>query len=122
MPRTRAVAIVPARARLTVSPPCFGEPQPAAVRASAPSRRARGPGKPNQNAYIESFNGRFRDECLNEHWFTSLAHARAVIEDWRRKYNDERPKKALGGLTRPRTPRPADDRSEDDYSNDRTLN
>src|SRR5688500_14718405 len=36
------------------------------------------PGKPNQNAYIESFNGRFRDECLNEHWFTSLAHARAV--------------------------------------------
>lgn len=57
------------------------------------------PGKPNQNAYIESFNGRFRDECLNEHWFTSLAHARAVIEDWRREYNDERPKKALGGLT-----------------------
>ena len=39
------------------------------------------PGKPNQNAYIESFNGRFRDECLNEHWFTSLAHAQVVIED-----------------------------------------
>jgi putative transposase len=57
------------------------------------------PGKPNQNAYIESFNGRFRDECLNEHWFTSLAHARAVIEDWRREYNEERPKKGLGGLT-----------------------
>ncbi len=38
------------------------------------------PGKPNQNGYIESFNGRLRDECLNEHWFTSLAHARAVIE------------------------------------------
>ena len=57
------------------------------------------PGKPNQNAYIESFNGRFRDECLNEHWFTSLAHARVVIEDWRREYNDERPKKGLGGLT-----------------------
>jgi transposase InsO family protein len=57
------------------------------------------PGKPNQNAYIESFNGRFLDECLNEHWFTSLAHARVVIEDWRREYNDERPKKALGGLT-----------------------
>ena len=37
------------------------------------------PGKPNQNAYIESFNGRFRDECLNEHWFTSLPHARVVI-------------------------------------------
>jgi transposase InsO family protein len=57
------------------------------------------PGKPNQNAYIESFNGRLRDECLNEHWFTSLAHARTVIEVWRREYNDERPKRALGGLT-----------------------
>jgi putative transposase len=57
------------------------------------------PGKPNQNAYIESFNGRLRDECLNEHWFTSLEHARAVIEVWRREYNEERPKKSLGGLT-----------------------
>jgi transposase InsO family protein len=57
------------------------------------------PGKPNQNAYVESLNGRLRDECLNEHWFTSLAHARVVIEDWRREYNDERPKKKLGGLT-----------------------
>lgn len=57
------------------------------------------PGKPNQNAYIESFNGRFRDECLNEHWFPSLLHARTEIEIWRREYNEERPKKALGGLT-----------------------
>lgn len=57
------------------------------------------PGKPTQNAYIESFNGRFRDECLNEHWFTSVPHAQAIIEAWRREYNDERPKKALGGLT-----------------------
>jgi len=57
------------------------------------------PGKPNQNAYVESFNGRFRDECLNEHWFMSLAHARAVIESWRREYNQERPKESLGGLT-----------------------
>jgi putative transposase len=57
------------------------------------------PGKPNQNAYVESFNGRFRDECLNEHWFMSLAHARAVIETWRREYNEERPKESLGGLT-----------------------
>jgi len=55
--------------------------------------------KPNQNAYIESFNGRFRDECLNEHWFPSLLHARTEIESWRREYNEERPKKALGGLT-----------------------
>jgi transposase InsO family protein len=57
------------------------------------------PGKPNQNAYVESFNGRLRDECLNEHWFTSLAHARALIETWRCEYNEERPKKSLGGLT-----------------------
>jgi transposase InsO family protein len=55
------------------------------------------PGKPNQNAYIELFNGRFRDECLDEHWFTSLAHAQVVIETWRREYNEERPKKSLGG-------------------------
>jgi len=57
------------------------------------------PGKPNQNAYVESFNGRLRDECLNEHWFTNLLHARTVIETWRREYNEERPKAALGGLT-----------------------
>lgn len=57
------------------------------------------PGKPNQNAYIESFNGRLRDECLNEHWFTSVPHAQAIIETWRREYNEERPKKGLGGLT-----------------------
>jgi transposase InsO family protein len=57
------------------------------------------PGKPNQNAYIESFHGRFRDECLNTHWFLNLAQAQAIIEAWRREYNEERPKKALGGLT-----------------------
>jgi len=52
------------------------------------------PGKPNQNAYIESFNGRLRDECLNEHWFPTLLHARTSIESWRRDYNEERPKRA----------------------------
>jgi len=57
------------------------------------------PGKPNQNAYVESFNGRFRDECLNEHWFVSLNHARVVIRTWVQEYNEERPKKGLGGLT-----------------------
>lgn len=57
------------------------------------------PGKPNQNAFIESFNGRFRDECLNEHWFLNLDHAKVLIETWRREYSEERPKKALGGLT-----------------------
>jgi hypothetical protein len=44
-------------------------------------------------------NGHLRDECLNEHWFLNLAHAQAVIEAWSREYNEERPKKALGGLT-----------------------
>jgi transposase InsO family protein len=57
------------------------------------------PGKPNQNAYIEWLNGRLRDECLNEHWFVHLLHARTVIEMWRREYNEERSKKALGGMT-----------------------
>ena len=51
------------------------------------------PGKPHQNASIESFNGRLRDECLNEHWFTSLPRAQAIIEAWRPEYNEERPKK-----------------------------
>lgn len=54
------------------------------------------PGKPTQNAFIESFNGRFRDECLNEHWLTSLAHARAEIAAWRQDYNQQRPHSALG--------------------------
>jgi putative transposase len=57
------------------------------------------PGKPNETAYIESFNGKFRDECLNEHWFISLAHARSVIEAWRIEYNTERPHGSLGNLT-----------------------
>jgi putative transposase len=57
------------------------------------------PGKPVENAYIESFNGRFRDECLNEHWFLTMAHARRVIEHWRIEYNTERPHSSLGDLT-----------------------
>ena len=57
------------------------------------------PGKPSQNAYVESFNGRFRDECLNEHWFASLAEAREVIEEWRVDYNTVRPHSSLDDLT-----------------------
>ena len=57
------------------------------------------PGKPNENAYIESFNGKFRDECLNEHWFLTMAHARRIIETWRIEYNTERPHSSLGNLT-----------------------
>jgi len=54
------------------------------------------PGKPTDNSYIESFNGRLRDECLNTHWFLSLADARAKIEAWRRDYNECRPHTSLG--------------------------
>jgi len=57
------------------------------------------PGKPTDNAFVESFNGRLRDECLNASWFLSLADARAKIEAWRTEYNERRPHTALGWLT-----------------------
>ena len=57
------------------------------------------PGKPVDNAYMESFNGKFRDECLNLHWFMSVGHARAIAEDHRLDYNNERPHSSLGNLT-----------------------
>ncbi len=57
------------------------------------------PGKPTENAFVESFNGRLREECLNATWFDSLDHARKVIDAWLHDYNHERPHSALGGLT-----------------------
>mgnify|MGYP001351419464 CR=1 FL=1 len=57
------------------------------------------PGRPTENAFIESFNGKFRDECLNDHWFMSLHDARMKIENWRNEYNHERPHSSLGDLT-----------------------
>ena len=57
------------------------------------------PGKPVQNAFIESFNGKFRDECLNEHWFLTLQEAQLVIEAWRREYNEDRTHSAIGDVT-----------------------
>ncbi len=57
------------------------------------------PGKPVQNAFIESFNGRLRDECLNEHDFQTLFEVRSVLADWREQYNTKRPHKALGWKT-----------------------
>ena len=57
------------------------------------------PGKPTDNAFIESFNGRFRQECLNENWFLSIEDAREKVEIWRLDYNGERPHGALGNLT-----------------------
>ena len=55
------------------------------------------PGKSTDNAFVESFTGRLRDECLNVHWFLSLADAKAKIEAWSRHYNESRPQTALGG-------------------------
>ncbi len=57
------------------------------------------PGKPVQNAFIESFNGKFRDECLNQSWFLSLADAIQSIAAWKLDYNRHRPHSALGNLT-----------------------
>jgi putative transposase len=57
------------------------------------------PGKPTQNAFVESFNGKFRDECLNDNVFTSLAEAREIIERWRVDYNERRPHRSLGQMT-----------------------
>jgi putative transposase len=57
------------------------------------------PGRPTENAYVESFNGRFRDECLNENWFSDLADAREKIAEWMHDYNGSRPHSALGYRT-----------------------
>lgn len=57
------------------------------------------PGKPMQNGFVESFNGKLRDECLNEHLFSNLSEARQIIEKWRIDYNQNRPHTSLGGLT-----------------------
>ena len=57
------------------------------------------PSKPTDNAFIESFNGRLRQECLNENWFLSLEDASEKVESWRRHYNGERPHSALGNLS-----------------------
>ena len=57
------------------------------------------PGKPVENAFAESFNGRLRDECLNTNWFLSVSHAREIIEDWRLDYNEVRPHSSLNGRT-----------------------
>ena len=53
------------------------------------------PGKPTQNAFVESFNGRFRDGCLNQHWFRSLEDAQETIDQWRKHYNEVRPHSSL---------------------------
>ena len=57
------------------------------------------PGRPMQNGFVESFNGRLRDECLNEHLFRGLSDARGILEAWRTGYNQTRPHTSLGGPT-----------------------
>jgi putative transposase len=57
------------------------------------------PGKPTDNAFIESFNGKFRDECLKVHWFLNLKHAQDIIENWRMEYNEVRPHSSLEDKT-----------------------
>ena len=57
------------------------------------------PGKPQQNGFVESFNGRLRDKCLNETLFASLSHARSVLAAWRDDYNHVRPHAGIGGRT-----------------------
>jgi putative transposase len=57
------------------------------------------PGKPTDNCFIETFNGSFRDECLNVHWFETIDEAKAKIEAWRVEYNESRPHQALGEMT-----------------------
>jgi len=54
------------------------------------------PGKPTQNAFVESFNARFRDSCLNQHWFISINDAKQIIDQWRKHYNEVRPHSSLG--------------------------
>ena len=57
------------------------------------------PGKPTDNAFVESFNGTFRSECLDAHWFMTMAEARQIVEAWRKEYNESRPHRALGERT-----------------------
>ncbi len=56
------------------------------------------PGKPTQNPFVESFNGKFREYCLDMHWFASLTDARSIIDDWRSHFNDVRPHRSLGRI------------------------
>ena len=77
----------------------FNQTETTVLKSAKETLRYPRPGKPVANAFVESFNGKFRDECLNEHWFTSLAEAKARIEAWRLDCNRVRPHMSLGNLT-----------------------
>ena len=74
------------------------------------------PGRPMQNGYLESFNGRFRDECLNGHWFETLFQARAEIANWQRDYNEVRPHGSIGRV--PPAPQPRKQRDPVTFKQD----
>ena len=81
---------------LSLDTPCFPIPEAIPKRVTLVFSR---PGKPTDNAYIESFNGRFREECLNVHWFEDLTDARTKLQGWKQEDNEERPHRALKNLT-----------------------
>jgi putative transposase len=108
LPGTRVAAVLdrlaasrgaPAELVLDNGPELTGRALDAWAAAQGVRLRFIAPGKPSQNGFVESFNGRFRDECLDRSWFTSLADARATVEAWRRDYNGCRPHSALGYRT-----------------------
>ena len=74
-------------------------PAPPILECVCPELDFSRPGKPTDNGFIEAFNGRFRQECLNENWFLSLEDAEEKVESWRKHYNGERPHSALGNLS-----------------------
>lgn len=108
LPGTRVVAVLerraaergrPAELVLDNGPELTGRALDAWAAARGVRLRFIDPGRPSQNGFVESFNGRLRDECLDQWWFTSLADARATVEAWRLDYNGSRPHSALGYRT-----------------------
>jgi putative transposase len=97
--RLRATIGLPQTIVMDNGPEFAGRPLNAWAYANGVTLRFIRPGKPIENAYVESFNGKFRDECLNEHWFVSLVDAKTVIEAWRVDDNTVRPHSSLAGRT-----------------------
>jgi putative transposase len=89
----------PKRITLDTGPECTGQALDGWASQHGVELEFIEPGKPMQNGYLESFNGKFRDECLNVHWFRDLADARQILEEGRESYDTERPHSALCGRT-----------------------
>ena len=93
--RLKATVGLPKRLAVDNGPEFISKALDAWAYRNGVQRECSRPGKPTDNAYVESFNGHFRQECLDKHWFASLEEARQVIEAWRIEYNTERPHQAL---------------------------